>query len=237
MAASSSENKLRAVAIDGPAGAGKSTVAKALAARLGWRYVDTGAMYRAATLEAVRRGVEVESAAPEEIARCAREARIELRDRKDGQRVSLDGEDVTAAIRQPELTRRVRYVARCAPARAELVKKQRAAALARPVVMEGRDIGTVVMPDAAVKFYLDATIEERARRRARDLERAGREVTIEAVTEEILSRDESDTGRAASPLVPAPDAEIVDTTGLSAEEVVDLLERRVRERIGAEREP
>ena len=229
---SSPKEKLRAVAIDGPAGAGKSTAAKALAARLDWMYVDTGAMYRAATLRAVREGVELESAGPEEIARCAREARIEFRDEREGRRVLLDGDDVTAAIRDPELTKRVRYVAACSPARAELVRKQRDAALAGPVVMEGRDIGTVVMPDAAAKFYLDATVQERARRRARDLERAGREVSIEVLTEEIRSRDESDTRRAASPLVPASDAEIVDTTKLSVREVVDLLEAKVRERTG-----
>ncbi len=228
------KDKLQAVAIDGPAGAGKSTVARALAARLGWTYLDTGAMYRAAALAAIREGVELDSGAAEEIASCTRRARIEFRcdEAGGGQRVILDGEDVTAAIREPELTRRVRDVARCAPARAELVRKQRAFGIAGPVVMEGRDIGTVVMPDAAAKFYLDATLEERARRRARDLERAGRETSIEALKEEIRSRDESDIERAVSPLRPAADADIVDTTRLTVEEVVDLLERRVRERVG-----
>jgi cytidylate kinase len=223
-----------AVAIDGPAGAGKSTVAKALARRLGWLYVDTGAMYRAVTLEAVRRGVELEGGGdelPRTLARVTREAEVDLREEDGALRVLLAGEDVTGEVRTPELTRLVRYLARSGPARAEMVLKQQALASAGPVVMEGRDIGTVVLPRAAAKFYLDATVGERARRRAGDLESAGEEVAVGALEREIASRDRSDRERADGPLKVAGDAEVVDTTAMSIEEVVDHLERLTRARL------
>jgi cytidylate kinase len=230
---------MRAVAIDGPAGAGKSTVGRALAERLGWLYVDTGAMYRAVTLKAVREGVDLESGDVEdgtnalaaELARVAREARVELREGPPGRCVMLDGEDVTEAIRTPELTRLVRHVARCGAARAEMVTKQRALAEAGGIVMEGRDIGTVVLPEAAAKFYLDAAPDERARRRAVDLEGAGADVDRSRLEAEIVSRDRSDRERADGPLKAAADAEVVDTSGMSFEEVVDRLEAATRERI------
>ncbi|MHC5055486.1 MAG: (d)CMP kinase [Planctomycetota bacterium] len=225
---------MRAVSIDGPAGAGKSTVGRELARRLGWVYIDTGAMYRAVTLKAVREGVDLEEAAGERdeaLARVAREARIGLREGPEGQRVALDGEDVTDEIRSPELTRLVRFVARCGAAREEMVKKQRALAEAGGIVMEGRDIGTVVLPEAAVKFYLDARAQERARRRAADLERTGVEVDPARIEEEIASRDRSDRERADGPLRVADDAEVVDTTGMTFEQVVDRLEALTRERL------
>lgn len=229
---------MRAVTIDGPAGAGKSTVGRALARRLGWVYVDTGAMYRAVTLRAVREGIDLEGIGlegggdlAEELARVAREARVELREGPAGRRVMLDDEDVTDAIRDTELTRLVRFVARSGPARAEMVKKQRALAESGGVVMEGRDIGTVVLPDAAVKFYLDARAPERTRRRARDLESAGVAVDRVELEEEIASRDRTDRERADGPLKVADDAEAVDTTGMTFEEVVDRLEEMTRERL------
>ncbi len=219
-----------AVAIDGPAGAGKSTVGKALAGRLGWLYVDTGAMYRAVTLEAVRKGADLEDA--EALACITREAAVELREEGGKLRVILNGEDVSEEIRAPELTRKVRHVARSGAARAEMVKKQQAVADAGPVVMEGRDIGTVVLPDAIAKFYLDATTPERARRRARDLERAGAgEVDAKSLEVELASRDRSDRERPDGPLMAADDAEVVDTMGMPVEEVVDLLEKKTRERL------
>ncbi|MHC4199763.1 MAG: (d)CMP kinase [Planctomycetota bacterium] len=223
-----------AVAIDGPAGAGKSTVAKALARRLGWRYVDTGAMYRAVTLEAVRRGVDLEGGGdelPRTLARITREAAVDLCEEDGALRVLLGGEDVTSEVRTPELTRLVRYLARSGPARAEMVKKQQALASAGSVVMEGRDIGTVVLTRAAAKFYLDATVSERARRRAGDLERAGEQVDAAALEKEIASRDLSDRERADGPLKVADDAEVVDTTRMSVEEVVDHLASRTRARL------
>jgi len=227
---------MRVVAIDGPAGAGKSTVGRALARRLGWQYIDTGAMYRAVTLAASREGVDLEGGAAglaEELARVAREARIELHEDPGGLRVLLEGEDVSEAIRTPELTRLVRHVARCGAARREMVKKQRTLAEAGGIVMEGRDIGTVVLPDAAVKFYLDAAPRERARRRATDLERAGIEADRARLEKEIVSRDASDRERADGPLKVADDAEVVDTTGMTFEEVVDRLEAIARERLGS----
>jgi len=226
---------MRVVAIDGPAGAGKSTVGRALARRLGWIYVDTGAMYRAVTLRAMREGLDLEGDGDdlaEELGRVARESRIELREGPSGQRVMLDGEDVTDAIRAPDLTRLVRFVARCGRARAEMVKKQRVFAESGGIVMEGRDIGTVVVPDAAAKFYLDASPGERARRRATDLERDGVQVDRASLEKEIVSRDRSDRERADGPLKVADDADVIDTTGMTFDDVVDRLEAMTRERLG-----
>ncbi|MHC4252992.1 MAG: (d)CMP kinase, partial [Planctomycetota bacterium] len=207
------------------------SVAKGLAARLGWRYVDTGAMYRVATLAAVRQGVDLGDA--EALARAAREAEIELRDEGGTQRSLLGGEDVSRQIRAPELTRQVRHIARCRAARVEMVKKQQALARAEPVVMEGRDIGTVVLPRATAKFYLDADPAERARRRGGDLRRAGAKVDLGSLQEEMESRDRSDIERADSPLKAAADAEVVDTSRMTVEEVVDLLEAKTRARMAA----
>jgi len=226
-----------AVAIDGPAGAGKSTVGRALARRLGWLYVDTGAMYRAATLKALRMGAEFADAAA--LAKIAADARIEFVDEpapgdESPVRVLLDGEDVTEAIRRPELTRHVKHVASCAAARREMVRRQRELAESRPVVMEGRDIGTVVLPDAVAKFYLDASLEERARRRAIDIERqGGGPADLATVMRELELRDRSDRERDAGPLARAEDAEVVDTTGMTVAEVVEALESRTRSRLAA----
>jgi cytidylate kinase len=221
-----------AVAIDGPAGAGKSTVGRELARRLGWMYVDTGAMYRAATLKAMRLGVDFDNA--EALARVADEADIRLTPEDDTVRVWLDCEDVTGSIRTPELTARVRFVAACSGARAALVKKQRAVCATSPAVMEGRDIGTVVLTDAVAKFYLDASVDERARRRALDLKARGVDgIDVEEVKRNIASRDKSDMEREDSPLRKADDAEIIDTDGLGIYEVVDRLERFTREKVDA----
>jgi cytidylate kinase len=192
-------------------------------------------MYRAVTLRAIREGIDLEGGGDDiaaELGRVAREARIELCEEPTGLRVTLDGEDVSDAIREPELTRLVRFVARSGPAREEMVKKQRAFADVSGIVMEGRDIGTVVLPDAAAKFYLDAKPRERAERRATDLVRAGVEVDRAQLEKEIVSRDKSDRERADGPLKIADDANVVDTTGMTFEEVVDRLEAITRERIG-----
>ena len=199
------------VAIDGPAGAGKSTVARAVADALGFTYLDSGAMYRAAALAVLREG----GAASER----AEELRIEL-----GERVMANGEDVTEAIRAPEVSEAASRVATNEKVRAALVEKQRALLASGDWVAEGRDIGTVVAPESAVKVFLTATPEERARRRAEEL---GSDVDV--VLRDQALRDAQDEGREHSPLRPAPGAVKLDTTGLSIEQVV----ARIAELVGS----
>ncbi len=200
------------IAIDGPSASGKSTVARLLAERLGYRFLDSGAMYRAFALLARRRGVAGDD--EEGLAELVPEARIELR----GERVLLDGEDVSGEIRTPEIDRLVSQVARVPAVRRGMVARQRAAYPGEPLVVEGRDIGSVVFPDARVKVFLDASPEERARRRARESHR-----DVRNVLEEQRERDERDSRRAHSPLVKAAGAVVIDTTGLTLEEVVERL--------------
>jgi CMP/dCMP kinase len=199
------------IAIDGPAGAGKSTVARALAAELGYSYLDSGAMYRCVALLSLRRA-EVDPAV------LAREASIELGG--PGERVLLDGEDVSAEIRQPRVSARASEVAAEADVRAALVEKQRALIARGDWVAEGRDIGTVVAPGADLKVFLEADPHERARRRAAEL--GAEESTVLA---EQTMRDERDRSRAASPLRAAEGAIVLDTTGLGVEEVVARIAR------------
>jgi cytidylate kinase len=190
------------VAIDGPAGAGKSTVARAVARALGFTYLDTGAMYRSAALAATRGQTD---AGALDIA-------------FDGDRVLLDGEDVTAAIRTPEISAAASVVANDAAVREALVARQRALIAGGDYVAEGRDIATVVAPDAEVKVFLTASPEERARRRAAELG-----LPVEQVLADLVDRDERDTGREHSPLLAADDAVEVDTTGLSIDDVVEKI--------------
>lgn len=218
------------IAIDGPAGAGKSTCARALAARLGYRFLDTGALYRAVALKALRAGVDPSDA--ERTAALARAARIELAGEGPAAEVRLDGEDVSDEIRGPGVTSAVPTVAALAPVRAAILPIQRGFARGGGVVAEGRDIGTVVFPDADLKFFLEADERVRAQRRAK--ERG--EADVGRVAREIHARDEQDSTRAHAPLRAAPDAIRIDTTGLTVDEVVGELERhaRRRERPGAE---
>ena len=202
------------IAIDGPSGAGKGTVARAVAARLGYRHVDTGAMYRAVAWLAAERGVGFDR--DEAIAALARGAVIELRDAG----IRIDGHDVTQAIRTPAIDRGAAAVARIPGVRQALVARQRALGRTGAVVMEGRDIGTVVFPDAGVKIYLDADPVERARRRAADPAHAGGAAGLPDVASAMAQRDQLDATRTASPLMAAADAVRVDTTGLAIEEVV-----------------
>jgi cytidylate kinase len=206
------------VSIDGPAGSGKSTLARALAKGLGpsWAYLDTGAMYRAVTLAALRRGVALDDA----VALAALAAGVVLSLSRDG-RVVLDGEDVTAALRTPEVNAAVSLVAANAAVRQVMVRHQRAfAAQHGKTVAEGRDIGTVVFPDAVVKIWLDASPAERASRRAAEMEAAGGRESAEGVRESIERRDRLDRERAVAPLVRAAGAVSIDTTGKTPEQVL-----------------
>lgn len=200
------------VAIDGPAGAGKSTVARAVAQALGYTYLDSGAMYRCVALATAERGAPAAEIAPG--------LRIEL-----GERVILDGRDVTGRIRTPEVSEGASRVAQIAEVRAAMVAEQRRLMAAGDWVAEGRDIGTVVAPDAEVKLFLDASPRERARRRADEL---GADASM--VLAEQAIRDERDRSREHSPLAPAPGAIVLDTTGLSLREVVSRVVALVAER-------
>jgi cytidylate kinase len=214
------------VTIDGPAGAGKSSAARTLAQRLGFKFLDTGAMYRAVALAARRRRIDY--ADPRAMAALAREVSIELVD----QRVLLDGEDVTAEIRAGEITRLTRYAADNPAVRAHLTDLQRQIAERIDIVTEGRDQGTLVFPDAECKIFLTATPEERARRRREDLIRRGEETPLEEVLAQQEERDERDRQRPHGALRPAPDAIEFITDGLTPEEVVERLEELVTARQG-----
>ena len=203
------------VAIDGPSGSGKSTVARGVATRLGLEVLDTGAMYRAVALAVLQQGID-----PADGPRCVAVARAIDLDVAD--RILLDGTDVSRAIRGPEVTAAVSAVSAHPGVREILVARQRAWVRAHGGgVVEGRDIGTVVFPDAAVKVFLTASHEERARRRHLDETAADRDVDVEAVAERLAHRDELDSSRAASPLAVASDALVVDTTGRTVHDVVD----------------
>lgn len=205
------------VAIDGPAGAGKSTVAQLAAKALGYIYIDTGAMYRAVAWKALEQKGTVTD---EKIIEAVKNIEVVL-SYKDGKtQVFVDGIDVTAAIRTPEVTAVVSNVAKLAPVREKMVELQRQMAKNGSVVMDGRDIATNVLPDADVKIYLTASIEERARRRWQELKDKGYAVDFEELKQEISQRDKADSEREISPLVKAADASLLDTTGLSIEQVV-----------------
>lgn len=215
------------VAIDGPAGSGKSTTARLAAQRLGYLYLDTGAMYRAVTLKALREGVDVRD--EEQVAKLAEDARIDLVMRDGKLTVLLDGEDVTEAIRMPEVNRNIGPVADNPEVRRILVERQRQMGARGGVVAEGRDIGTVVFPDAEVKLFLTALPHERARRRHKELLGKGVNLPLSNVLEEIEKRDQEDMSRPVGALRKAPDAIELDTTGLSVEEQVAEVVRLARE--------
>jgi cytidylate kinase len=209
------------ITIDGPAAAGKSTVARALARRLGYRYLDTGAMYRAVALAGLRRGLEWNR--PEQLAELAPRLDIELIE----DRVFLDGEDVTEAVRSVEVTAVTRHAADNLQVRNHLVSLQRAAAAGGHVVAEGRDQGSVVFPDADCKIFLNASPQERARRRLEDLKAQGEPKPLEDVLDDLTRRDRQDANRPVGPLLRPPGAFELDTDRMTLDEVVDQLESMV----------
>ncbi len=210
------------ITIDGPAGAGKSTIAKALAARLDYAYLDTGAMYRALTLKALREKVPLED--EEALAALARRTKLELRgNTKTGLKILLDGEDVSEEIRSQEVTNNTFYIARAPKVREIMVGWQREIGGRSDVVVEGRDVGTVVFTGAQFKFYLDADFEERCQRRLKELREKGKDVNEDQLKKDLKERDHSDFTRTVGPLKQAADAIFVDSTSLSVEGVVDKL--------------
>lgn len=209
------------IAIDGPVGSGKSTLARRVAAMMGYVYIDTGAMYRAVALKARRRGISFD--ASDALTSLAGETRIDLRANDATQQVFLDGEDVTSAIRTPEVAQAASKVAVVPGVRKVLVAEQRRAGERGGVVMEGRDIGSVVFPDAQLKIFLTASAEIRAERRWREHQQKGDAIDLARTLVEIHERDRRDREREISPLVRAPDAVVVDSTAMEAEEVARLV--------------
>ena len=215
------------VAIDGPAGAGKSTVARAVADALGVGYLDTGAMYRALTLTALREGVPVDDG--DALAEVAREHPVSLENGPGGVRVMMRGDDVTMAIREADVTASVSEVAAHPEVRHEMVARQRQIMERGDWVCDGRDIGSVVFPEAEVKVFLTASVDERARRRHAELVARGERVDLRAIRDDVERRDHADSSRAASPLVVADGAVVVDTTGMGIDEVVGRIAGMARE--------
>ena len=209
------------VAIDGPAGAGKSTIARRVAEVLGFAFLDTGAMYRAATWWAMQEGIDLDD--PAALEKATAEMELEIRDTGNTTRVLVGGQDVSGEIRTPEVTRNIHKLDRSPGVRAQLVELQRAIGSRAPTVAEGRDIGTVVFPNAKCKVYLDASMDVRAQRRADEFAKKGIPVDMAVVREDIRARDEKDMTRPVAPLRRADDAHVVDTTLLTPVEVVDAI--------------
>ena len=220
------------VTIDGPAGSGKSTTAKLVAQRLGYAYLDTGAMYRAIALKAIERHVDVSN--PNDLARLAEETDVRVEPDPQGTRVILDGRDVTAKLRSVEVTRSASAVSAAKGVRTRMVEIQREIGSRGGIVAEGRDIGSVVFPRADVKIYLDADLTHRAARRLKDLEAAGTVSEVREVERDLSSRDERDSTREHSPLCVPEGALVVDTTNLTIEEQVTKVIEAVRAKAGEE---
>jgi len=211
-----------AIAIDGPAGAGKSTIARRIAEHLHILYLDTGAMYRAIGYAAINKGISPRDAAAVET--MLQDTTLAIQFVDGSQHVILDGQDVTGLIRTPEMSRAASDISALPCVRHYLVARQREIARVQPLVMDGRDIGSYVLPDASFKFFLTASPDERARRRLSDLHRSGdQSSTMESVLEDILYRDQQDSTRAMAPLVRAADAVLIDTTHLTIEQVVQTM--------------
>ncbi len=216
------------IAIDGPSGVGKSTVARRVAERLGYLFVDSGAMYRAVALAAQEQGLDLHHA--EAVAACAAGLQINLEKAGESVHVRLDGRDVTEAIRQPAVSHGSSVIAVIPAVREQLVAQQQRIGIEGGIVMEGRDIGSVVFPHAELKVFLDASPEERARRRYQQQIGQGIPSSMEKTRHEVEERDRRDRGRAVSPLVQAPDAVYLDSTALMPDEVVDVIVRLAEKR-------
>jgi len=206
------------IAIDGPVGAGKSTIAKLVAKKLNIIYIDTGAMYRAVGLYVVRCGLDVKN--PDDVKSVLDEINLDVRLASDGQTIFLNGEDVTSLIRTPEISMAASAVSAVPEVRSKLVEMQREMANSKSVVMDGRDIGTVVLPNATTKIFLTASLDTRADRRYKELIKKGQKVTLDDVKNDIVERDNNDMSRATSPLKQAEDAVLLDSTGKTLDEVV-----------------
>jgi cytidylate kinase len=218
------------VAIDGPAGAGKSTVSRRVAQALGYTLLDTGALYRCVALRSAREGATEEAGIGAVAARLAAKDAIQFRSAEQGpQQVLMSGEDVTQAIRTPEMSQGASKVSAIPAVRAALLDMQRAVGRSGGVVVEGRDIGSVVFPDAEAKFFLTASVEARAKRRHLELQQgSGAAPSLESVMQEVAERDHRDSNRPVAPLVQVADAVLVDSSGLSIDQVVDTIVQRVR---------
>ena len=211
--------KIIIITIDGPAGAGKSTIARALAKRLKFSYLDTGAMYRALTLKALEQKIDLKEESA--LVKLAKHTQIDLQaDENQSLKVLLDGRDVTTAIRSLEVTNNTFYIARAPGVRAIMVQWQRTIGAKRNIVIEGRDAGTVIFPKATKKFYLDADFEERCQRRIRELKDQGKEFDELVLKLDLKERDDKDLTRKVGPLKKAKDAVLIDSTHLSVEEVI-----------------
>lgn len=216
------------VAIDGPSGAGKSTLAKRVAKDLGFTYLDTGALYRALALKVLRQGLEVEDEG--NLAALVRTTEVDLVDSDGRLEVLLDGVDVSDLIRTPEVSQTASRISELALVRQKMLEVQRALGARGNVVAEGRDIGTVVFPEAEIKIYLDANLQERARRRCEELRKAGRHPTLEETQREIAERDRRDSARALAPLRRAEDAFAIDSSALDADTVAERVKKMIRSR-------
>lgn len=214
------------VAIDGPAGAGKSTIARGVAEALGFAFLDTGAMYRAATWNVMNRGIDFADEDAVTEATCS--ARIDVQDIDGAQRVSVDDTDITEAIRSADVTERIRLLSNNPGVREHLVTLQRNIGAQRPTVAEGRDMGSVVFPQARCKIFLDASIDERARRRYEELVAKGQAADLKEIRDAVARRDDSDRNRVHGPLIQADDAEVIDSTALTPDAVVAAIVSRAK---------